>query len=128
MTIRHAEYCCLAGPGGTERPTSGNVQVGSKVKFLDSKAAMQNAFKGTGFSWHPAMEKLLGKTVTVTSKYGSKIFGLPKSDPNHSQGTWYYPLSVLACVSPPETTTTTPCKCPSVCEACDVVCNLMFKP
>ena len=117
-------YCCLAGTGGGEAPTGSNVQVGSRVKILDSKAAMEKAFKGTGYSWHPAMDKLLGKTVTVTHKWGAATFGLPKSDPNHSQATWYYPLAVIACVSPPVTTTTTPCKCPSVCETCGGVCNL----
>ena len=94
--------------------------------MLDSKAALQAAFAGKGYVWHPAMDKLLGKTVTVTGKYGAGTFGLPKSDPNHSQATWYYPLSVIACVSPsdPTTTTTAPCKFTSVCETCDGVCNL----
>merc|ERR1712003_231515 len=52
------------------------------------------------------MEKLLGKTVTVTGKYGENMFGLPKSDPDHSQDTWYYPLSVLASVECGAQTTT----------------------
>ena len=95
--------------------------------MLDSRAAFEAAFQGKGYVWHAAMEKLLGKTVTVTHKWGAATFGLPKSDPNHSQATWYYPLAAIACVMPPEpttTTTTTPCKCPSVCETCGGVCNL----
>ena len=73
--------------------------------MLDSKAAFENAFVGKGYVWHPAMDKLLGQTVTVTNKFGAGTFGLPKSDPSHSQATWYYPISAIACVSPPDPAT-----------------------
>merc|ERR1719362_1304454 len=89
-------------PGGGERPNGSNVQVGSKIKMLDSRAAFEASFQGKGYVWHPAMEKLLGKTVTVTGKYGAGTFGLPKSDPYHSQATWYYPIEAIACVMPPD--------------------------
>merc|ERR1719183_2985727 len=56
------------------------------------------------------MVNLLGKTVTVTGKYGTNMFGLPKSDPSHYAPTWYYPLSVLASVECGAQTTTTTVK------------------
>ena len=129
--MRHAEYCCPAGAAGTVPPTQTNVQAGSQVTLVSSKAAFENAFSGKSYVWHPAMEKLLGQTVTVVStgsSWSGPTFGLPRSDPNHPQAVWLYPLSVIArveCVDeePTTTTTTTECKCPSLCETCDGVCN-----
>ena len=110
----------MAGNGGGSAPSISNVKPGTQVTLISSKAEFEAAFHGKGYTWHPAMDKLLGKTVTVNYAAGG-IFGLPKSDPNHYQTVWYYPLSVIACVggkSAPEepTTTTTPCKFASLCE------------
>ena len=64
------------------------------------------------------MTSLLGKEVTVLGRHGSDTFTLPNTfdlpvtDPYRYQSVWYYPLSVIACVTAPPTTTT-----PIICEA-----------
>ena len=68
------------------------------------------------------MTSLLGKEVTVMGRRDGSTFTLPNTfdlpvtDAYHYQTVWYYPLSVIACVTAlPPTTTTVPCNCELLC-------------
>lgn len=75
------------------------VKVGARVTLITDRVAFKNAFNSVNYIWDDAMTTLLGQTVTVVDRPQPGIFGLPKSDTRSNQPVWWYPFSVIACVS-----------------------------
>jgi len=77
--------------------TAPQVCVGDEIMVTRDPAVLKSAFVGTKFSWSPAMNSILGKTLPVlrVMEQGNGI-GLREAEKNSPSPIWYYPSAIIS--------------------------------